>query len=670
MATFYLDPVGGNDANDGLSFANRWKTFTSGATFARIAAGDTIRIIESPVPVDLGNADWENGNGVVTLATGANKLVDALDGTGWVGVTNSTPTAGNSSLVAKSQANYLNIAIASAFTTGKMAYKDLGAPVDLSAYQRLSFWFQCSSASPTINMFLDLCSDTTGDTPIVSLQLPVHSQSTVNEYRAIVLDNGAPLPSNVRSIAFRTATDPGTVSFRYENLVACKAAGQPTLTHNSIFGKNTVAEPWWYTIHKITDNTVTLGGGFATLFAGDVAKPYLGVTETAKLWAREPEFVARADTTLNKTGSIDSPIVISGGWNATDMSTQSGETWWTGGYWSSTFLNSIGSINFIHIENMGVVGYRTGLGECNNGWRVNLLGMLGVHTGIVGDSLRSTDRAEINIQQVWGMSGQFFNASALACPHVKIGRFHGGTETSTALPKFGDTNSLYFFEDIKPTLQVDLVTNNAGTLFDVSSVPLQVYNTVTDATNQADMYISRTGRSKFIEFINCTLGSPSKFNSTLASSTDFFNISETNIGGDPTAHRRYQAGAFFETVTDEVHTPGGVSWSMQMLLNARDAFSPAKFKLASVAVEANKLVTVKCWCQKNNANIGGGLMIDGHWPGLTRTQVPMSATLNTWEEVTLTFTPTMAGVIPIYAYGVGDINHRILFGDLTITQAD
>ena len=45
MSTFYINPAAGNDANDGLSFANAWKTITSGATEARIAPGDEIRIM-------------------------------------------------------------------------------------------------------------------------------------------------------------------------------------------------------------------------------------------------------------------------------------------------------------------------------------------------------------------------------------------------------------------------------------------------------------------------------------------------------------------------------------------------------------------------------------------------------------------------------------------------
>jgi hypothetical protein len=78
MATFFLDFENGNDANDGTTFANRWKTITSGATAARTAPGDTIRIMGSPAPTSLGQ------NGVWTSqALQATKTI--------TGATNATP---------------------------------------------------------------------------------------------------------------------------------------------------------------------------------------------------------------------------------------------------------------------------------------------------------------------------------------------------------------------------------------------------------------------------------------------------------------------------------------------------------------------------------------------------------------------------------------------------
>jgi hypothetical protein len=80
MATFYLDFENGNDANDGTTFANRWKSITSGATAARTAPGDTIRIMGSPAPTSLGQtAVW------TSQALQATKSI--------TGATNATPIA-------------------------------------------------------------------------------------------------------------------------------------------------------------------------------------------------------------------------------------------------------------------------------------------------------------------------------------------------------------------------------------------------------------------------------------------------------------------------------------------------------------------------------------------------------------------------------------------------
>jgi hypothetical protein len=69
VATFYLDQDGGNDANNGTTFALRWKTITNGATAGRLAVGDTIRIMASPDPTSLGNATWTGGGRPAALTS-------------------------------------------------------------------------------------------------------------------------------------------------------------------------------------------------------------------------------------------------------------------------------------------------------------------------------------------------------------------------------------------------------------------------------------------------------------------------------------------------------------------------------------------------------------------------------------------------------------------------
>jgi hypothetical protein len=52
MATYYVDFENGNDANNGLSFANRRKTYPAGTT---LYGGDSVRIMASPAPTLVGS---------------------------------------------------------------------------------------------------------------------------------------------------------------------------------------------------------------------------------------------------------------------------------------------------------------------------------------------------------------------------------------------------------------------------------------------------------------------------------------------------------------------------------------------------------------------------------------------------------------------------------------
>lgn len=70
MAIFYIDFVNGNDDNDGSSWALAWKSLTNGATAARIAPGDEIRIAKSPDPTSLGQtALWSGIDRIYTEIT-------------------------------------------------------------------------------------------------------------------------------------------------------------------------------------------------------------------------------------------------------------------------------------------------------------------------------------------------------------------------------------------------------------------------------------------------------------------------------------------------------------------------------------------------------------------------------------------------------------------------
>ena len=76
MSTFYLDYENGNDSNDGSTWDLSWKTLTTGASAARIAPGDIIKIAKSQDPYSIGNATWTYNSAIVTLATAHTANID------------------------------------------------------------------------------------------------------------------------------------------------------------------------------------------------------------------------------------------------------------------------------------------------------------------------------------------------------------------------------------------------------------------------------------------------------------------------------------------------------------------------------------------------------------------------------------------------------------------
>ncbi|MBL0189436.1 MAG: hypothetical protein IPP97_27285 [Candidatus Obscuribacter sp.] len=87
MANKFVDLVGGNDANNGSTFALRKKTLSSAAAVA--AAGDVIRVMGKP-STNSGTATWTKGSPLVTLSAAINQAI-YNDGA-WVPAANVTAT--------------------------------------------------------------------------------------------------------------------------------------------------------------------------------------------------------------------------------------------------------------------------------------------------------------------------------------------------------------------------------------------------------------------------------------------------------------------------------------------------------------------------------------------------------------------------------------------------
>lgn len=122
------------------------------------------------------------------------------------------------------------------------------------------------------------------------------------------------------------------------------------------------------------------------------------------------------------------------------------------------------------------------------------------------------------------------------------------------------------------------------------------------------------------------------------------------------------------------HTASGIAWQINPLNININETDPFRFKIASVAVNASSLVTVKVWVKLSHAtDIGAKLFIPGgqiSGPS-SNTSATKSADTN-WEELTVTFTPSIQGVVDIYvqAYWRANVaDESVYVDDVTVAQA-
>lgn len=660
MATFYLDPVGGNDANDGTTFANRWKTLTSGATAARIAPGDTIRIIASPDPYSPASATWTDNSGTVTWAAAKNLVIDDCE-TNWTAAANVTCVL--DTVRHKQGSNGQRVTPATAFTTGKLAYRTLPSTLDLSTYEQVSLWFRYGALTSAGQIQLKLCSDTTGDTPVNTLSLPAGTNSS---WRTAILDNAAALGSSIASIALYATADPGTTAMYVDNIVACKAASSSDcVTHEHVIGKNTVGEPEWYSILSIAADSVVIGGGNIVEVGNtnNSPLPYRGTTESVAtyLLLGMPAW-SSSQNVIQDSGDSGSLITFSGGWNRTDMSTQTGVSYFNGSHFQANALSHLAK-SFLKIEKVGGLNLTDGVILDNGGLNLDVQVEQAVGCangplpplGIPGRFLKLT------VGYVQGMTGGIStDGQYVGTSEYRITRIHGtcGSTSSVALSAF--PNARYFIDRIDNNSGYGLGTSSIGQMQSAEIVGCTFSNNVS-----GDVLANGNG---ILKTYGC-IGTP-----VLSSGSRSSRVLATRDQGVSTAHKIYARYFTVATATDRVHTGTSKSWKVSPFdTNECTSDTPAQFQLAEIAVNASSLVTIKCWVNRDNTGISAGIRILADaLPGVGTSDIEtlMTAAVDTWEEITLTFTPTVAGVVEVLGVAWGGTTNNAWFGGpITVTQA-
>jgi hypothetical protein len=697
----------------------------------------------------------------------------------WVGSANVT-TSFISSFGSLSKGNTADsISINSSFTTGKIAYYTLPATLDLSAYQQLSLFINQNNGATSGGLTISLCSDTTGDTAVDTFTIP--ATSTAGVFCPFTINKGSALGSSIRSISISRAANNGTQTFYFNSIVAVKSpTSVDALSNTSLFTKNNGTEGA-YAVggfagidgaivileNRPTGDTLTITGG-----------AYYGTTETASLWRYEPfnpytlngaALPASAPTSTtynvfssNSGSSLSIPITYSGGWDSTNMSTRTGQTWFSNQNGLGTGLRNNNNTNYITVDrinytrsNIGFLGDSSSVGcviqNCNytatNSFGISmtttsqqqLQNCIVTNTNSYGGNIinGSNDINNPNVINNCTFSGNvtyslFINTSGSGYPYYTITNSSFNTSSSTGIITgwFGyatiTSNSINYFN----TTGFNPLSNIVGTINNLTFVPepaggssiiaatvnqtytllpQNIYTTFNNVTVNAPTttysqgttnfsYLLEGGASNF-KFLNCSftptnvvytlgnqlnsLGGAYFYNCTGVPTTinalsliiapyilnaAHYSQDEGNTVGN---NKIYFQGGLGTSQTAVRNTPSGYAWSLAPTSTTLVTSQfPLKLKIASVAANGGSAVTISAYMRRTNTGLTMQLVCPANQPyGPTSdTVASMTAAANTWEQVSISFTPTQNGVYDIYAYAFGGTTFTGYVDDVGVTQ--
>jgi len=673
MTIFYLDPANGNDSNDGSTWALAWKTITSGATAARIGPGDTIKVAKTPDPSSIGNATWNNLSKTVTLAAALTANVELCDAA-WTPSANVTASTNTSNFKVGSCSS--SFSVAAAFTTGKIAYKALGSAVDYSTYQQLSFWFLASTVVAANSLKLCLCSDTTGDTIVDEFVIPV-TDSTAYKY-SFTINKGSALGASIQSIALYAIVDPGTPTILLDNIIACKASSSAdALSLTSLISKNSAAsggDEGWYPIQSINGTTVLLDNGPA--INANAGRGYFGTTETVPTYKRECFRVLSAACTIQDSGSSGSLIAFQGGYDPT-TGNQDGETYFDVGSGRGNGLDFTNR-NYVLSNKINMVRAMRGICLYTASYcEVTAHSMCGDDSAgiyIYGASFCKVDVKNANNNTGTGVS---YGGSNKICNEITIGNVNNNTTSGISVAAAyvnkitaenvcnnGSSNVSINANAIRNTFKITNDKNSGSYGFSFDSPPAldnKIIGTTTASNASGAVSASSPGTQYFK---GCTFGETSK----VLNQTAWMNSRVCLDAHDGSSDNNtiYTDGGIVKSQSSVRHTESGIAWQLSPTSANRSTYYPLFMSLAKIAVAASSQVTISGWFRRTNTGITGKLVCRGGQIAGVNTDVSasMTAAADTWEQLTITFTPTAAGVVEIEAWAYGGTAYSVYVDDI------
>jgi hypothetical protein len=660
MATLYLDFSGGNDSNDATSFANRVKTITSGITAARTAPGDTIRMMKSEDPVSLGiNATFTKGSDTITLASALTKNVDLCEGA-WTAVganvTQSNPTT------RKEGSKSIQFAVGASFTTGQIAYLTM-ASTDFSAYTKLSFWIRTSIAVSSGALKIQLCSDTVGATPVDTFT--INEATNANSWRCITIDKGSALGAAIQSVSFDAISDPGTVNIQLDDIQACN-----NLTLTCLLSLSSSATAMdFYPIKSINGTTVKIDQGVSH-DASATARGYEQATATATCYKREPIRIAALQST-QEAGTAASVSTYSGGWDTTNMTSQTGLTFIDLGDNSGSLVSFTSS--YLQLEKMVVVRGSNAFNFNTSFQTITNCGFIGASN--IGINTNSNNQTFTSCRVLCcggnGVSASSYNQyfNSLYVASCGINGVSAGTSLSifSALEIYNNaSNGIANANNGSPCIYTMTSKDNAGTGAVAGGGVMTIYSPTTSGNGGNGLNASLG--FMYADNTSCTDSAP--FTASGAA-----RLQLSRIGGDPAVARIYcdanGATICAQIASTPVHGSSTKSWQHIPQSNHTSAY-PLWQRLNPVAVASSGTLTFSIWARRDSTNVGGQLFLRGGQSNgvANNLTAAITASANTWEQLTITCSPTQA-VPLVFEFQSWQISGsgNIYFGDATVSQA-
>lgn len=668
------------------------------------------------------------------------------------------------------------ISIAAGFTTGKIAYYTLPATLNSSAYQQLSLFMNQSTGATLGGLTISLCSDTLGDTAVDTFTIPSTGALTV--WTPFTFNKGSALGSSIQSISISRAANNGAQLFNFNSIVAVKSpTSVDALSNTSLVTKNNGTEGA-YAVGGFggSDGTIVfLDSSPTATNLTTTGGAYYGTTETVGLWRYEPlnpytlNSAALPSTAATGTsymlfpannGILNAPITFSGGWDSTNMSTRTGQTWFTNqngfayglynlapsnyvtvdrvnytrcqiGYFSdaSVLGNIVQNCNYTATNNAGIsftsaaqpqlqscivtntashglaltlssldVNNPTVINNCtfsgNTTNNLNLNTSSGYpYINITNNSFNTSQNQGININNlIYGTitsnSINYFNSTGLITNTNIIGTINnltfvpepnGGGQVISAALSNGyvalPQNIYTTFNNVTvnaPTTAYSQGTTNLSYLLNGGS-NFKFLNSSFGATNvsytQGNVLYDQGGAYLY----NCT-GVPTTITSATVNLAPYilnaaiYSQDEGNTVGN---NKIYFSGGLATSQTAVRNTPSGYAWSLAPTSTSTvtSAF-PLKLKIASVAANGGSAVTISAYMRRTNTGLTMQLVCPAGQPyGLsTDTTASITAVADTWQQVSISFTPTQNAVFDIYVYVFGGTTFTGYVDDLEVSQ--